>query len=76
MRKTGWLAESSTKDLKKEPQEDREKWSHTIVKIHSRKWVTHKGRTITIAEVIPEEQEVQAPHWGHQPRSPTPTQAI
>lgn len=30
---------------------------------------------ITIAEVIPKEQEVQVPHWGRQPRNPTPTQA-
>ena len=34
--------------------------------------MTHKQEDVTITEVIPEEEGVQAPHWTLQTRGPVP----
>ena len=56
---------STTKDIKKEPQQDREEGqSHSIVKSHTPRWATHKQENNYIAEVPPQEVKGLSPISG------------
>lgn len=62
----------NTKDIKRNCNETGRRDRDTIQsRFITPRQVTHKGRMITIVEVLPKEQGIQVPHQDPQSKSPT-----